>query len=78
MIICWNKTIDAEFRADYLDETSEAIQEHPKENADQTWYKIGSWRITDVQANALKAIYGDDMSIGEPDGWKDYVASEDL
>lgn len=73
-IICWNKTIDADFRTAYAATVTdnEQIQDSPAENADQTWHKVGSWRITQEQANALKATFGDDMSIGEPEGWVDY------
>lgn len=52
--IMWPKTIDTEFRAAYLLEVGEKIQDTPLESNDGLSYMIGSSRATDGQVTTIK------------------------
>lgn len=51
--IMWPKTIDEDFRVDYLAETGEKIQTHPLESDDGLSYLVGSNRATSTNLSNL-------------------------
>ena len=53
--ITWPKTIDTKFRAAYLAETGEKIQDNPLESEDGLSYMVGSSRVLQSQIDTLKA-----------------------
>lgn len=54
--IYWPKAVDTAFRAYYLDETGEFIQNNPID--DGTAYWVGSSRINQTQVNNILLSYG--------------------
>ena len=69
--IMWPKTINAAFRADYLTETGEKIQDSPLESSDDLSYLVGSDRATQAQLDNLKATHTELVTnpASEPAGW---------
>ena len=55
--ITWPKTIDVKFRAAYLAETGEKIQNTPLESSDGLYYLVGSSRATSAHLANLAAIH---------------------
>ncbi|MBI1425819.1 MAG: hypothetical protein GC149_20540 [Gammaproteobacteria bacterium] len=69
--VTWPKSQDEQFRARYLAVTGEIIQGEPAENADGTFYSVGSARIQQGHIDTLSAefpdvVFGADM----PEWWE--------
>ena len=65
--IIWPKTIDISFRADYLTEVGEKIQDSPLESNDDLSYLIGSSRVIQTNLDNLAVTHTDmDANEGSP------------
>ena len=67
LYVTWLKTEDVAFRAAYLDETGEAVEDYPRENA--TRYLLGSSIVTEADCAALDAVFDITYSSTEPSGY---------
>lgn len=59
MFIQWPVNIDETFRPAYLATTGESVGVLPQINSDETYYLIGSWRVTQEQIASLKVQFPD-------------------